>query len=357
MNPINEHQNPLNEHQNPLNENHNSLDESQKQLLFEYCLGLTSETENAQAQELVFSNEQAARLVKSIKASLSPLDSIATEQCPEELAEGTIWRAQQVVRTGKVKLTQLIAAEQGRKTGAWRDIFGRLATAAIFVIVGIAGISGWKTATFYARQHSWQNQCQGQLAGLFNSLSNYRNDNNGQMPAVSTEAGAPWWRVGYQGDENVSNTRRMWILVRNGYAQPDEFMCPGFGKCTFIGEPRMLNDFPSRQMITFSFRIGCPTGGAMDTGRKVIISDMNPIFAELPPLSQQNLAIQNLAELLRKNSPNHAGRGQNILFCDGSVTFFKTRTVNNDDIFTLQNAQTYQGTELPTSEKDAFLAP
>ena len=177
------------------------------------------------------------------------------------------------------------------------------------------------------------------------------------MPAVSTEAGAPWWRVGYQGDENVSNTRRMWMLVRNGYAQPDEFMCPGFGKCKFIGEPRMLNDFPSRKMITFSFRINCPSGGAMDTSSKVIISDMNPMFEQLPPLTQQNLAIQNLAELLRKNSPNHASRGQNVLFCDGSVTFFKTRTINNDDIFTLQNAQTYQGTELPTSEKDAFLAP
>jgi prepilin-type processing-associated H-X9-DG protein len=351
--------NPINEHQNPLNEKRNSLDESQKQLLFDYCLGFTSERENAQAQELVFSNDQAARLVKSIKASLSPLDIIATEQCPEELAEGTIWRAQQVVRTGKVKLTQLIAAEQGRKTSAWRDIFGRLATAAMFMIVGIAGITGWNIATFYARQHSWQNQCQGQLAGLFNSLSNYRNDNNGQMPAVATEAGAPWWRVGDQSNENVSNTRRMWILVRNGYAQPDDFMCPALKK---EGEPikieaRNYNDFPSRQMITFSFRIGCPGGGAMDAGRKVIISDMNPIFEKLPPLTQQNLAIKNLAELLKRNSPNHASRGQNVLFCDGSVTFFKTRTINNDDIFTLQNAQKYEGTELPTSEKDAFLAP
>jgi prepilin-type processing-associated H-X9-DG protein len=335
----------------------NPLSETQKQLLFDYCLGLTSEIENAQAQELVFSNDQAARLVKSIKASLNPLNTITSDQCPDELAEGTIWRAQQAVRTSKIKLTQLIAAEQGHKTSIWRDIFGRLATAAIFVIVGIAGLSGWNMATFYARQHSWQNQCQGQLAGLFNSLSNYKNDNNGQMPEVATEAGAPWWRVGDQSDENVSNTRRMWVLVRNGYAQPDDFMCPAFGKCKLIGEPRMLNDFPSRQMITFSFRIGCPAGGEMDAGKRVIISDMNPIFEKLPPLTQQNLTIQNLAELLKRNSPNHASRGQNVLFCDGSVTFFKTRTIDNDDIFTLQNAQKYEGTELPTNDKDAFLAP
>jgi prepilin-type processing-associated H-X9-DG protein len=344
---------------NPLNESQSPLSDIQEQLLFDYCLGLTTESESAQAQELVFSNDQAARFVASIKASLSPLDTIAAEQCPDELAEGTIWRAQQVVRTSKIKLTQLIAEEQRRKTGFWREVFGRLATAAIFVIVGIVGISGWNIATFYARQHSWQNQCQGQLAGLFNSLSNYKNDNNGQMPDVATQAGAPWWRVSDQRPENVSNTRRMWILVRNGYAQPTDFMCPAMKK---QGEAIKLDtrnyyDFPNRQMVTFSFRIGCPGGGMMDVSRKVIISDMNPIFEKLPPLTQQNLSIQNLAELLKRNSPNHAARGQNVLFCDGSVTFFKTRTIDNDDIFTLQNTPKYEGNELPTSDKDAFLAP
>jgi prepilin-type processing-associated H-X9-DG protein len=336
----------------------NPLNDTQKQLLFDYCLGLTSEIENAQAQELVFSNDQAARFVKSIKSSLSPLDSIASAQCPDELAEGTIWRAQQVVRTGKVKLTQLIAAEQSKKASPWRDIFGRLATAAMFVIVGSAVIAGWNITTNYARQNSWQHQCQAQMAGLFNSLSNYKNDNNGQMPSVATSAGAPWWKVGDQGAENVSNTRRMWILVKDGYAQPEDFMCPGLGKCKFIGEPTQFNDFPNRQMVTFSFRIGCPGGGTMDVGRRIIISDMNPIFATLPSPNEQRLLIQNLAdELLKRNSPNHNGRGQNALFCDGSVTFIKKRTIDNDDIFTLQNTPSYEGTELPTSDKDVFLAP
>ncbi|MGA2092121.1 MAG: H-X9-DG-CTERM domain-containing protein [Sedimentisphaerales bacterium] len=336
------------------------LSDTQKQLLFDYCLDLTSEIENAQAQELVFSNDQAARFVASIKASLSPLDSIASEQCPDELAEGTIWRAQQAVRTSKVKLTQLIAAEQRRKTGPWRELFGRLATAAVFVVVGSAVITGWNITTNYARQNSWQHQCQGQLAGLFNSLSNYKNDNNGQMPAVATAAGAPWWKVSDQGPENVSNTRRMWILVRGNYAQPEDFMCPAQKKsgCTFACNPKDYNDFPSRRMVVFSFRIGCPKDGSMDVGRKVIISDMNPIFEKLPPVTEQKLLIQNLAdELLKRNSPNHNGRGQNVLFCDGSVTFVKTRIIDNDDIFTLQNTPKYEGTELPASEKDAFLAP
>lgn len=365
MNPLNQDWNssnkdndPLKQGQNEANEGRNTLNDTQKQLLFDYCLGLTTEVENSQAQELVFSNDQAARLVASIKTSLSPLDIIASDQCPQELAEGTIWRAQQVVRTGKVKLTQLITAEQGRKTSVWKDFFGRLATAAAFVVIGSAVIAGLK-ATDYARQNSWQQQCQGQLAGLFNSMSNYKNDYNGQMPAVPTEAGTPWWRVGYQGPENVSNTRRMWVLVRNGYAKPEDFMCPAQRNgCSFGCNPKDYNDFPSRKMITFSFRIGCPGAAAMDVGRKVIISDMNPIFENLPPITQQKLAIQNLAEeLLKRNSNNHKANGQNVLFCDGSVTFLKTRMVDNDDIFTIQNTSRYEGTELPTNANDAFLAP
>jgi prepilin-type processing-associated H-X9-DG protein len=357
MNQLNQGWNPSDEGQNTSKQGQNTLNETQKQLLFDYCLGLTSEVENAQAQELVFSNNHAAKLVKSIKASLSPIETIASDQCPDDLAEGTIWRARQAVRTSKVKLTQLIAAEQKRKTGPWRDLFGRLATAAAFVVIGSFVLAGLK-ATDYARQLSWQNRCQGDLAGLFSSLSNYRNDYNGQMPAVATETGTPWWKVGYQGNENVSNTRRMWVLVRDGYAKADDFMCPAQNKgCTFGCNPRDYNDFPHRRMVVYSFRVGCP-GNIMETSRKVIISDMNPIFENLPPVTAQKLAIQSLAqEVLKRNSPNHDSRGQNVLFCDGSVTFLKGRMVDNDDIFTLQNTTCYEGTEMPANDKDAFLAP
>ena len=46
-----------------------SLNSQQKELLFDYCMGLTSEQETAQAQELVFSNAEAAKFVASISAA------------------------------------------------------------------------------------------------------------------------------------------------------------------------------------------------------------------------------------------------------------------------------------------------
>ena len=92
--------------------------------------------------------------------------------------------------------------------------------------------------------------------------------------------------------------------------------------------------------------------------RQVIIADMSPIFANVSS-SEKELIVNISDALLKQNSPNHGGRGQNVLFCDGSVVFVKGRTVDVslDDIYTIQNTKTYQGVELPASEADAFLAP
>jgi prepilin-type processing-associated H-X9-DG protein len=334
------------------------LNNQQKELLFDYCMGLTSEQESAQAQELVFSNEQAAKFVTSIKASLSPLESIIPEDCPAELAEGTIWRIKQTLRTSQVGLNELLKAEQKRKTGLWRDIFGRLATAAVFVLVGTGAITAWNVGTNYARQMSWQTKCSSQMAGLFTGLSNYRNDNNGQMPTLASAPGSPWWKVGDQGSENVSNTRRMWVLVKNGYLKQNDFVCPTYKASSFSYDPKEYNDFPNRKLVTYSFRIGCPKAGLEKMGRQVIIADASPMFANVSS-SEKELIVNISDALLKRNSPNHGGRGQNVLFCDGSVVFVKGRTVDVslDDIYTIQNTQTYKGIEVPTSEADAFLAP
>jgi prepilin-type processing-associated H-X9-DG protein len=256
-----------------------------------------------------------------------------------------------------VGLNELLKAEQQRKTGFWRDIFGRLATAAVFVIVGSALITGGKVASNYAHQKYWQTQCGAQMAGLFSGLSNYKNDNNGQMPTLASAPGSPWWKVGDQGSENVSNTRRMWILVRKGYLQPDDFVCPSYKPFNSKYNPKEYNDFPKRTFVTYSFRIGCPAG-LEKMGRQVIIADLSPIFANVSA-AEKELNVNLSDVLLKQNSPNHGGRGQNVLFCDGSVVFVKTRTVDVslDDIYTIQNTQNYQGVEVPTSEADAFLAP
>ena len=340
------------------------LNDQQKQLLFDYCIGLTTEEEAAEAEALISSNEKAAEIHSKLRASLSPLDSLPAEPCPDDLAEGTVWRLNNLARSSQ--LQQLLTTEQGRgavaKSTLWRGFGKRLAVAAIFMIVGSALITTWRVASIYARQNYWKQQCQMQLARIFQGISNYTSDHDGKLPMVATTAGSPWWKVGYQGKENHSNTRHMWLLVKGDYASPTDFMCPGnqFQATQFKpSEIKIRNDFPSRRYVNYSFRImrGKPVSGDM-LGRRVLMSDLNPLFEKLPDFSDP-LELRLSKELLTANSINHNRRGQNVLFCDGSVKFVKTRRIGiaEDDIFTLQDTNVYKGCEVPSREADAFLAP
>ena len=190
-------------------------------------------------------------------------------------------------------------------------------------------------------------------------------DHDGSQPSIATTAGTPWWKVGYQGTENQSNTRRVYLLVRENYVEdPGIFICPGnkAGGNLKI-EPskiRDYKDFPDRCYVTYSFQISCRTtkSGKL-LCRKVIMADSNPLFEKLPNFDS-TFRVRLDKQLLTANSSNHNNlRGQNVLFGDGGVEFLKTRHIGiaQDDIFTLQDTDIYHGVEVPSCETDFFLAP
>ena len=218
----------------------------------------------------------------------------------------------------------------------------------------------------YARSKSWEKQCQMQLSRVGTGLANYRAEHDDLMPAVARADGQPWWKVGYQGAENHSNTRNVWLLAKEGYVDTTDFVCPGKRQGRALkfdpAKAKYYNDFPDRRYVTYSFRIiSCDkkTMQKNTTGRKVLMSDLNPLFEKLPHDFSSPLKLQLSEKLLKLNSVNHNRRGQNMLFSDGSVEFRKNRTedITADDIFTLRNTHVYEGTELPKCESDAFLAP
>ena len=88
------------------------------------------------------------------------------------------------------------------------------------------------------------------------------------------------------------------------------------------------------------------------------MADMSPLFESVSDSSQQ-LIVRLDREKLTINSRNHNRSGQNVLFGDGRVEFYKTRNVSytQDDIYTLKDTDIYKGSETPSSETDFFLAP
>jgi hypothetical protein len=342
------------------------LNNQQKQLLFDYCLGLTTEETTAEAKYLIASNKQAAEIYSKLKTALSPLKTLESESCPDSLAEGTIWRLNNVARSSHLRLEQLLADEQAKgitdKRRFWKNLGEIVATAAVIVLVAGVIIAPLNLA----RQKSRQLACLAQLQRIGEGLNAYRDDHDGQLPAVATTAGAPWWKVGYQGKENHSNTRHIWLLVKGGYVNPADFICPGRiqGLQTLqlpLSEVQNYNDFPSRRYVTYSFRVRCiKPGEDSPSGQQVLIADLSPLFEKLPDdYSKPFNPIQLNKDLLNLNSINHNRRGQNVLLCDGSAAFVKVRNVgtSEDDIFTLQDINSYEGVEVPSRETDAFLAP
>jgi anti-sigma-K factor RskA len=67
------------------------LKKRQKELLFDYCIGITSEKETAEFEKLISSNKEAIDIRRKLKEAFAPLESIRPEPCPSVLVERTIF--------------------------------------------------------------------------------------------------------------------------------------------------------------------------------------------------------------------------------------------------------------------------
>jgi hypothetical protein len=345
-----------------------TLNSEQKQLLFDYCLGLTSQEQSSEAEALISSNQAAVEIHSKLQATLAPLDSLEPEPCPDFLAEHTILRLNDLASSNQDRLHQLLANERTQEAvlekWRWGSFGRRLATAAVLIIAA----SVFLPALGYLRYHSRLQQCQMQQSSFFRGLSSFISEHADQRPTVATAAGAPWWKVGYQGSENHSNTRKIYLLVQGNYVKLSSFVCPGSKRGRIVqatpSQIQAYKDFPDRSGVTYSFRINCRLMGNGQLGcQKVVMADCNPLFEDLPKDFSEAFKLQIDGKSRTLNSNNHSyfgnRRGQNILLGDGHVEFLHTRHfgVSKDDIFTVHGTDVYQGFEVPFCENDFFLAP
>lgn len=343
----------------------NPLTNEQRELVLEYYFACTSEERFREAEELIYNNREAAELFSKLGDSMKVMESLREmPPCPETLAQATLTRLNAAAHSSQLRLTHLLDAEQKRSAYRGRGFWGKiLEVSAVAAVVALLGGAAYLPLR-HARDMSWQTRCQAQLGSIAQGVGQYEQNNEGHMPFVATRQGSPWWKVGDQGAENQSNTRHLWLLVKGGYVKPEDFICPAspFGAEPAASNRNLLygNDFPTRGHVTYSLRITCVPNVNDATGkREILIADVNPIFEQLP----QNYSDGFIRELNKRmkmaNSSNHAGRGQNVMFSDGGVQFVTTRTLgpNNDDIYTLEGKDKYQGDEVPANQNDVFLAP
>lgn len=362
------------------------LTPQQQQLVMDLFFQCGEEEELRKGRALVESNSEAARLYRFLQETLGGLEALDEVECPDDLAALTLARLRLAARVQRTdarerldalleresRMTLTFPSPSSQPTGpssepkpsSLKRVFEAAALAA--AVVMISGLL--LPAVSAMREHSRQAVCSMNLGRIGRALSVYAEENDGRFAAASLQPGQPWWMVGDQNEQPRSSTRYIWQLVRLGYVGGENFVCPGHreGHAVSYNAAEMsgLRDFPSPQNISYSVMLRCGQNQSFQSGtRRIILSDMNPVFVTFRKRSgclsgreeyEKVLLNEDLKRLL---SPNHNQKGQNVLFCDGSVEFLASRFYYEDDIFTVRGVEAYTGREVPADERDIFLVP
>lgn len=183
--------------------------------------------------------------------------------------------------------------------------------------------------------------CQNNMRVFHTALASYSDHHQGDFPSVVSLAPAP---------RNVAGLV-VPALRENGLLQ-DKFsvQCPAQGfqppSCPTLSALNGMDEEAFRECAPklagwYAYSLGYRQDGAYLGHRRFNPSEPGdfsvPILADRPPL---NINSGDLG-----NSPNHAGRGQNVLFSDGHAAFFTNRNVgvDRDDIYLNQNDEVAAG--------------
>lgn len=358
-----------------------TLTREQKDIILDFYFQCGPEEDIDKARQLIATDLRAAELYSSLEDSLCQLDSEKYGPCPDNLTEITIAKLQLAASAETAKaetenagLKTLLQKEHTKiqepapapaltaRRNFLSNIYDIAAVAAVIIVISLVGFPSFS----YMRQKSQQNVCNANMFRVGLGLANYTNDNN-SLPFLATAAGKPWWKVSRPGQQNHSNTRPLWLIVKNGYLDPKDFTCPGRADARNINfdftDPQRFSDFPSRKYISYSFiLISAKNAKRKVTASDIMLADRNPLFERIfeqsPNFDADEFEKLILNEQLQKMmSISHRGKGQNILFGDGAVFFKKSRVISGDDIYTITGQNEYSGCEAPSTKDDTFLIP
>jgi prepilin-type processing-associated H-X9-DG protein len=208
--------------------------------------------------------------------------------------------------------------------------------------------------------HDGRISCAAHLKAIGNALLMYSNDNKGQYPRTRYAPGPkiiPTAGTGaattqpFSEDGPAPNdvTAAIYLLLATQDITGDSFVCPSSSadKWDFGGGNNTASNWSNwngidefRKYVSYSYQNPYPDDAAVASGFKL---DVNAgadfaVFADINPGNGALAVLPNSkSELMVKaNSRNHDGAGQNVLYGDGHVDWVQTPFcgVANDNIYT-----------------------
>jgi hypothetical protein len=226
------------------------------------------------------------------------------------------------------------------------------------LVVGVSVI--WPMLTSMREAH-YRTISQARMAAAGNGMAAYTS-NYGAMPQASASlAGNTWWDVGQ--NPAHSNSANLFTLARDGFVELAQLASPTNPQAPTTVTGQDATDWGSLDEVSYSYlnmfgRGGRDGAAFLLTPRSAVMADRSPI---VPPSKRGETARADA------NSLNFSGRGQHVLFGDGSVVWLTSPVLENGDNIWLPGSierdlardgrATLRGRETADGPEDAFLVP
>jgi prepilin-type processing-associated H-X9-DG protein len=300
-----------------------------------YLLGALDRQEHEQVEAYLRGDPDAQRQLAVVRQTLAPLALDRAIEPPTGLAARTLARLPQAA------VAPYTTLESPRVTRfalpGRRLIEFAVAAACILTLVGlgalwVARIRGVRPDDVGAVQMV---ECKNNLQKLFVPLRAYADTHRGEFPNVAAADTSP---------RNV--VALVFPMLKDAKVLPADatIACP-MASCTPCLNDLMqvkaldlasLQNWASSMVHTYAYSLGHRSqdklvGLRLDEGQA---TSLMPLMADSPP-----------ADLSYGNSPDHSGRGQNVLYADGHITFCASRHVGyeQDDIYLNRRNQVAAG--------------
>lgn len=313
-----------------------------RELLIGYLLDALDSSERARVERLLAADPALRAELAELKATLKPLDEDPEHlEPPPELAARTcesLWRLTEALPREPAEVTPAeIASGSSRFSAGDSPVRSGWRFHDVAVAVGICVASA--LLIFPAIDH---NRTSAQIAGCANNLrqlgmalASYSDFQGGSLPNVSSQgklAGAGVYAPTLVSAGYLNEPRRV-VCPGSPLAADTTFTVPTLQQLQKAG-PEELEQLRSQMGGSYGYTLGYFKNGQHQQPRN-LHRDNFPVVADAPSLHLPGL-----------QSANHTGRGQNVLFESGRVTFWKTPrpSETTDGLFTNEEGYIEAGT-------------
>jgi hypothetical protein len=295
-----------------------------------------------------------ARKQMELLSLLDTLDGASSVDGRERLVSKTLARVQSTIDGQETRMLLESSPSKVRRRG-----LSELISVAAMLLLGGAVLVPMVSAM---REYGRRAECQSNMMAAGLGFGAYAKDFREMLPLASeSRAGTEWWRVG---DPSRSNSANLFTLARTSYAKLSDLACAGNPEACASPESAGAMDWRSINQVSYSYQnmFAVERTRWTQPSTVVVIADRSPII----PLAMLGQAFDPMA-----NSLNHEGRGQTVLFNDGSSRFLRTPVLEHKDNIYLprileeaiarQNdpnrGKPLNGKESPGSADDSFVGP